>query len=318
MNLFSGMGGALAGVGGSMVPTGTGGGLSHGLGQDDNWFASNADPSQMEYWRGAAGNAAGNTGITGGMTGPGPLAGTQGAAGKDAFGRAWTQSGGRTVEDLKNFAAQNPQYGVTLGGSKGDKVYGPGGEFWADAVLSAGTGGNGASWQTETGGGGQGGGYQAGQPFVFGQDDPSYKWRLQQGLEGVQKSAAARGTLLSGGTLKDLTDYAQGAASQEYGNAWGRNFNQQQADRGEFQNAFGRQFNVASLGLNAANSAANTGSSYGTNVANLYGAQGNANAAGTLAQGDTTASTLGGLFGVAADYAPDASKWIKGIFGKKA
>lgn len=288
-----------------------------------NWFAANADPSALDYWRGPAGKAAGNTGITGGLYGAGgdwqAMTQGQGGGGKDAFGRAWMQSGGRTVDDLKAFAAQNPQYGVTLGGSKGDKVYGPGGDFWADAVLAAGAGGQGASWQTETGGGGwnAAGGYQAAQPFTFNADDPSYKWRLQQGMEGVQKSASAKGTLLTGGTLKDLTDYAQGAASQEYGNAWGRNFNQQQADRGEFQNAFGRQFNVASLGLNAANSAANTGSSYGTNVANLYGAQGNANAAGTLAQGDATANTIGGLFGVGADYAPDASKWIKGIFGKK-
>jgi hypothetical protein len=54
------------------------------------------------------------------------------------------------------------------------------------------------------------------------QSDPSYRWRLQQGQQALERSAAARGGALSGGSLKDLTDYAQGAASQEYQNAYGR------------------------------------------------------------------------------------------------
>ena len=54
------------------------------------------------------------------------------------------------------------------------------------------------------------------------QTDPSYQWRLSQGLKGVERGAAARGTLLTGGTQKALTDYGQHAASQEYGNAYQR------------------------------------------------------------------------------------------------
>ena len=53
-------------------------------------------------------------------------------------------------------------------------------------------------------------------------DDPSYDFRLNQGLDAAQRSAAARGVLNSGGTIRDLQDYAQGFASQEYANTFDR------------------------------------------------------------------------------------------------
>lgn len=54
------------------------------------------------------------------------------------------------------------------------------------------------------------------------EQDPGYQFRVEQGQKGIERSAAARGTLLSGGTLKDLEDYRQGLASQEYGQVYGR------------------------------------------------------------------------------------------------
>ena len=54
------------------------------------------------------------------------------------------------------------------------------------------------------------------EKFAFSEDDPSYQWRLQQGQQALERSAAGRGALSSGATLKALTNYAQGAASQEY------------------------------------------------------------------------------------------------------
>lgn len=53
-------------------------------------------------------------------------------------------------------------------------------------------------------------------------EDPGYQWRLQQGLEAAQNSAVARRMGMSGNTLTALNDYAQGAASQEYGNTFNR------------------------------------------------------------------------------------------------
>jgi hypothetical protein len=48
--------------------------------------------------------------------------------------------------------------------------------------------------------------------------DPGYEFRAKQGEARVEQSAAARGTLNSGGTLKDILNYGQNAASQEFQN----------------------------------------------------------------------------------------------------
>lgn len=50
----------------------------------------------------------------------------------------------------------------------------------------------------------------------FTPDDPSYKWRFDQGMEAVNRGTAAKGGLLSGGRLLALEDYGSGLASTEY------------------------------------------------------------------------------------------------------
>lgn len=80
--------------------------------------------------------------------------GTSGGGSGDwrTFGQAWLASGGRTVSDLASFVQAHPEYGATIGGSKGDKVTIGGRTF--DAVMSAGlNGGMGASWNDITNGG---------------------------------------------------------------------------------------------------------------------------------------------------------------------
>lgn len=75
------------------------------------------------------------------------------------------------------------------------------------------------------------GGTATGQmPIGYGFDvsefyDPSYEWRLNQGLDAMEQSAAARGSLMSGETLRALNDYAGGSASQEFSNAFNRGTN---------------------------------------------------------------------------------------------
>lgn len=69
----------------------------------------------------------------------------------------------------------------------------------------------------------------ANQQFSF-QADPGYAFRLSEGLKALERSAAARGGLMSGGTGKALTRYGQDLASQEYGNAFQR-FQQERAAR---------------------------------------------------------------------------------------
>ena len=86
---------------------------------------------------------------------------------------------------------------------------------------------------TPFGGGGGGGGYGTGS---FGQppptftapsgldmsNDPGYLARMQMGSQAIQGAAAARGSLLGGGTLKALERYGQDYGSGEYGNVYGR------------------------------------------------------------------------------------------------
>ena len=50
----------------------------------------------------------------------------------------------------------------------------------------------------------------------------AYKFRLGQGMEALQRSLGAKGLLNSGNRLTAMNDYAQGEASQEYGNQFNR------------------------------------------------------------------------------------------------
>jgi hypothetical protein len=63
-------------------------------------------------------------------------------------------------------------------------------------------------------------------------NDPGYQFRTQQGQDALQNAAAAKGTLADSGTLKALTDYGQGAASQEYQNVWQRDLGAYTTNRG--------------------------------------------------------------------------------------
>lgn len=47
---------------------------------------------------------------------------------------------------------------------------------------------------------------------------PGYDFRLTQGVNALDRSAASRGMLLSGAQTKGVQDYGQGQASQEWGN----------------------------------------------------------------------------------------------------
>lgn len=84
------------------------------------------------------------------------------------------------------------------------------------------------------------------------QVDPGYDFRLKEGQKALERSAAAGGRFLGGGTLKALTRYGQGMGSQEFGNAYNRfqtnrstRFNQLAAVAGIGQTANGQ---LAQLG----------------------------------------------------------------------
>ena len=86
--------------------------------------------------------------------------------------------------------------------------------------------------------------YAPGVPFVAPTAeqmaaDPGYQFRLQQGQEALERSGAARGVTNTGGTLRNILDYGQQAASQEYGNVYNRMANTWGMNEAARQAAFG-------------------------------------------------------------------------------
>jgi hypothetical protein len=144
---------------------------------------------------------------------------------------------------------------------------------------------------------------------VTEQNDPGYQFRLQQGQNALQNSAAARGGLLSTGTAKNLNDYAQNAASAEYGNVYNRALGTYQTNQNNFNannnNLYNRLFGVSGLGQGAASSL-NSVQQAGTNnlTGNLLGTAqlqgndlmgvGNAQAAGTIGQANALGGAISG------------------------
>lgn len=131
-----------------------------------------------------------------------------------------------------------------------------------------------------------------------GQDiysDPSYQFRLQQGQDAIQSSAAAKGGLLTGATLKALQNYGQDAASQEYGNAYNR-FNADQTNR------YNRLSNLVGIGQNAAAQVGNAGAQTAQAIANNTMAGANSIAAGQVGSANAWSGAANNLGGMAAAY----------------
>jgi hypothetical protein len=84
---------------------------------------------------------------------------------------------------------------------------------------------------------------QASKYTQFGPDqfqaDPGYAFRLSEGQKALERSAAARGGLISGGALKAATRFGQEMGSQEYTNAFNRYQAERQARLGPLQSLTG-------------------------------------------------------------------------------
>ena len=110
-------------------------------------------------------------------------------------------------------------------------------------------------------------------------NSPDYQFALDQGMKTLDRSAASRGRLYSGGYGEDLTKYAQGMAEQNYNNFYNRL--QSMAGQG--------QTTATNLGTLGQSMASNIGSQY-NNIGNArasgygYNAYNNANTATTLAK----------------------------------
>lgn len=123
-------------------------------------------------------------------------------------------------------------------------------------------------------------------PFSMAQfqADPGYGFRLSEGQKALERSAAARGGLISGGTLKAAQRYGQDMGSQEYTNAFNRYQQERQARLGPLQSLTGMSQTTANtIGAAGQNMAGNVGEAYmgGANArASGYIGAGNAIAGG--------------------------------------
>lgn len=122
-----------------------------------------------------------------------------------------------------------------------------------------------------------GGAVQGGALANVINNSPDYKFAFDQGLQALQRSAAAGGTLISGGQLKAGQEFGQGLASQTFNNYVGHL--QSLAGMGQ-----------ASAAGQASNSLAGAGA-----VANTQQAAGQAAASGAVGSANALSSGLNGV-----------------------
>lgn len=122
-------------------------------------------------------------------------------------------------------------------------------------------------------------------PFDYDtyQQDPGVAFRLKTGIDALNRSAAARGGMLSGNALRGALEYGQELGSQEYTNAFNRYQTERQARLNPLQSLTG-------MGQTTANTLGNAGANYATGAGGLMVNQGvnaaNAGLVGARAMGN--------------------------------
>lgn len=128
------------------------------------------------------------------------------------------------------------------------------------------------------------------KPFSISQyqQSPGYAFQMQQGIDAINNSAAARGGINSGNTLKALDTYGQGLANQDYQQAYGNYVGQQ-------QQLFNFLQTLSGSGQNAAANLGSLGSQTAGQIGQNIQAAGNAQAAGTVANANSLNNLISGL-----------------------
>lgn len=114
------------------------------------------------------------------------------------------------------------------------------------------------------------------------QADPGYAFRQAEGMKALERSAAARGGLMSGSAMKGIQRFGQDLASQEYSNA----FNRYQVNRSNqlnpLQSLMGSGQSATNMMTGAAGQAGQNQASniYNAGAARASGYVGGANALG--------------------------------------
>jgi hypothetical protein len=140
-----------------------------------------------------------------------------------------------------------------------------------------------APWR-EAGGQAIGQGLAMLQPGYDHTTSPGYQFRFSEGQRAVESGGAARGMLMSGGTLKDLARFGQGVAADD------------------FNDQFNRTMAIAGGGQQAATKSASMGMQSANNIGSLMTQAGNARASGYMGQANAWGGALGGIAKVALGF----------------
>jgi len=118
------------------------------------------------------------------------------------------------------------------------------------------------------------------------QQDPGYAFRLKEGQQALDRQAAARGGLISGGALKAAQRYGQEMGSQEYTNAFNRYQLERQARLNPLQS-------LAGVGQTTANTLGTSGQQMASNVGEAQQNAAAARASGYVGQANALTGGLG-------------------------
>lgn len=124
-------------------------------------------------------------------------------------------------------------------------------------------------------------------PFSMAQfqQDPGYEFRMSEGMKALERSAAARGGLMSGATLKGIQRYGQDLASQEYTNAFNRYQTERAARLQPLQS-------LAGVGQTTAQQIGQSGQQMASNVGEMMTSGAAARASGYVGQANALTGAL--------------------------
>lgn len=133
-------------------------------------------------------------------------------------------------------------------------------------------------------------GYGAGmKPFDASMmyEDPGYGFRLSEGINALNKTAAARGGMLSGRALAEAARYGQDYASNEYQNAYNRYWNTRNQILNPVQSLLGQSQTTA-------NNLGTAGQNYATRAGETMQGAANARASGYMGSANALSQALSG------------------------
>lgn len=142
------------------------------------------------------------------------------------------------------------------------------------------------------------------------EESPGYQFRLQRGLDAVKANASARGLLGSTKTMKNINDFAEGQAADEYNAFYSRATAAADADYSRRLQAYDSSYNrqtsaydayanrlaaMAGVGQTATGQTASAGTQTAQTIASAYGANGQAQANAATNAANATASGYANL-----------------------